>query len=141
MNNINTISGAIVRTIDSLKVKSNSIIVYDIDRTLLHDNGKPIVPIVWTYNYALCKGITPVIITAREGNHINISYTNKQLTENGITQYKSIYFRPKGIDDVARYKFLARKDIFDRGGDVLISVGDMEWDIGLYGGFGFKIDY
>jgi hypothetical protein len=139
--NVNLVAGAIVNTINNLRIRSNSVIIYDIDRTLLHDNGKPIVPIVWTYNYALCKGLRPVIITAREGSQENIEKTKTQLYDSGIRGYKNMYFRPREIQDVAKYKYLARKDIFEKGDEALISVGDMDWDIGLYGGFGFKIDY
>lgn len=125
--------------IDSIDVKKNSVIVYDIDDTLLDRSGKPIPQIVNTYKYAKSKGLTPVIITARPAIRENIDITVKQLHDADITNYMSIYFRELDTTDIHNYKLLSRKDIHDRGYNVEMSIGDLQWDVGEYGGIPYII--
>ena len=39
-----------------------------------------------------------------------------------------------------KFKLLARKNLHDSGKKVEISIGDMKWDIGEYGGIGFIVN-
>ena len=43
------------------------------------------------------------------------------------------------MTDVKKYKKYARKNVVETGYKPLFSIGDMEWDIGEYGGFGIHI--
>lgn len=129
----------ILRTIASLSIKPNSVIVYDIDSTLIDNYGNPIHPIIHTYRYALQKGLKPIIITARPGSDEGIRYTLQQLKSFGIDRFLAVYFMPEEKRDQALYKKLSRKDIHDKGYRVEMSLGDMPWDIGEYGGIGFIV--
>lgn len=139
MTNKWKVSEKIIETIDNLNFDENSIIVYDIDDTLINKSGEPIIPIINTFMYAKNKGIKTAIITARSGTEINISLTEKQLEKFGITGYKFAYYRPWYKNDQETFKLYARKDLFDNGYKVEISIGDMPWDIGLFGGKGFIV--
>ena len=137
--NHSAVANEIFKTINSISVSSNSVIVYDIDDTLINTNGEPITPIINTYHYAKNIGLTPVIITARPGFTENIHRTKEQLLSHGITGYKYMYFLPHDKIDQAMYKLIARKNLHERGYQVVISIGDMPWDIGHYGGIGFRV--
>jgi predicted secreted acid phosphatase len=116
-----------------------SIIIYDIDNTLIYEDGNPNAPIIATYQYAKNLGFIPVIITARYGTEENIKRTLEQLKEHGITDYRFIFFLHPERNDPARYKLLARKQLYDRGYKAVMSIGDMPWDYGPYGGIGIKL--
>jgi len=135
----NEVAKQIVDTIDKLTVSSKSVIVFDIDGTLIDTGDKPIHPIIATYHYAKKKGLIPVIITARVGTMEGITFTQKQLEMHGITNYICSYFLPFDKTDPARFKFMARKNLHEKGYVVEISIGDMPWDIGPYGGIGFRV--
>lgn len=133
----------IVGTLDSLVLPNNPIVVYDVDNTLIDNNGRPLVPIIQTYNYVKSKGINTAIVTARVGTSENVEYTRQQLSHHGINGYLYMYFRPvHNIGDAAGqhyFKFKSRKNIHERGHTVVMSVGDMPWDIGEYGGYGIRV--
>jgi hydroxymethylpyrimidine pyrophosphatase-like HAD family hydrolase len=129
----------IINIINRIQIDKNSVIVYDIDDTLLRYNGEPIKPIVDTYFYARKKGLIPVIITARIGTIENIKKTTQDLAKIGIKDYKYIYFLPPYKNDVPKFKLLARRQLHEKGYRVVISIGDNYWDIGHYGGIGFKV--
>jgi hypothetical protein len=114
-------------------------VIYDIDDTLIFNSGKPNHEIIQIYNFSKLLGYTIFIITAREGNRENMVSTVQQLLENNISGFKKIYFRPKNKLDIFNYKLLCRKNIQDNGYNTILSVGDMYWDIGKYGGLGLKI--
>ena len=129
----------IIKTIDSIPVKDNSVIVYDIDNTLIDQYGQPIQTIIYTYNYAKTKGLKPAIITARRSHDYVIQHTINQLKSVGVSDFFCIYFMPEEKTDQATYKFLSRKNLYDKGYQVEMSLGDMHWDIGEYGGLGFIV--
>lgn len=133
------VANEIVRTINNTPIYPNSVIIYDIDDTLLDGQGSPIIPIIYTYQYAKNAGLIPVIITARPGTDQNIEWTKVQLENVGVSGYKYMYFRPYDNPDHSTYKLFARKNLFDRGYNTVISIGDMPWDIGQYGGLGFQV--
>lgn len=125
--------------LDFIPAKSNSVVVYDIDNTLLYSSGKPLENIVNTYKYARTKGFLTAIITARRAFEKNIERTLKQLEDIGIVDYLCLYLKEPDVEDVARYKTLARKDINDRGYNIVMSIGDLPSDTGIYGGIGYVI--
>jgi len=47
--------------------------------------------------------------------------------------------RPEYMNDIKEYKKQARKQIIDYGYTPLMSIGDMYWDIGEYGGIGIIV--
>lgn len=125
--------------IDSLSIKPNSMIVYDIDDTLIDREGQLIIPIVNTFHYALSKGLTIALITARPAFEENIRWTMDQLNSLNLSDYLTIYFRPIEKNDIWRYKTMARKNLIDRGYNIEMSIGDMPWDMGPFGGIGILV--
>ena len=139
-NDVKIITDKAYQYLSTHNVNTNTAVVFDIDDTLISSkNGKCIGYVVELFNYA--KRIsTPFIITNRIGNQYAIDYTNKQLYECGIHGYKDIYFQhPNTYNDPWKYKREAREHIHNTGYIVLMSIGDMPWDIGEYGGRGFII--
>jgi len=129
----------IMNAINTINITDNSVIVYDIDGTLFEENGTPIYPIIDTYRHAMSAGLKTAIITARLGTEQNITATQEQLHSHGIKDYTFMYFLHPTKNDPAWYKYIARKNLHERGHVVVISIGDMPWDIGHYGGIGFKV--
>lgn len=120
---------------------SEGVIIFDIDDTLLlPQSGKPIPETVFFYNLIKNMGFIPVIITARPGFEENIYHTIQQLKHINVTGFDYIFFMPPGQTDIASYKLKARKEIYDiYRGNVLMSIGDMHWDLGEYGGYGILL--
>jgi hypothetical protein len=115
---------------------SNSVIIFDIDDTLIYNMTDTIInPVFMFYNWIKTLGIIPVIITARSGRKESILYTREQLQKIGISGYNFIFFRNPEINNIYLYKKNCRKIIQDKGYNILMSVGDMPWDIGEYGGY------
>jgi len=138
-SSIHTVALKIRESIDSLPVLPTSVIVYDIDGTLIDNYNNPIAPIVSTYQYAKAKGFKTVIITARPDMDHNIHLTRDNLRSHGITGYSKMYFLPTRKRDQAKFKLLARKSLHDDGNTVVMSIGDMLWDVGAFGGRGFIV--
>ena len=139
MSQKNLVAKEIIKTIDTIPIYENSVIVYDVDGTLIDFNGNPILPIINTYHYAKNAGLIPVIITARPGSLENIEWTKQQLQRNGITDYRYMYFLPQNKNDQSKFKLISRKNLHTKGYEVVMSIGDMPWDIGHYGGIGFIV--
>jgi predicted secreted acid phosphatase len=117
-------------------VKDNNVIIFDIDDTLLFpDTGQIIEPVFRFYNIIKKLGIKPVIITARVATEDNIKHTQNQLKNLGITDYIKLFFRPENKYDISYYKLISRKSVVDDGYNVIMSIGDMYWDVGEYGGY------
>ncbi len=118
--------------------KSIGAIIFDIDDTLLiPQTGQPIPETVFFYNLIRSIGFTPVIITARPGFEENVYRTIQDLKSIGVTGFEYIFFMPPGMQDIYSYKLNARKEVYDiYKGNIIMSIGDMEWDIGEYGGYG-----
>ena len=131
MNNIYKIFTNISR-------KNNSVIIFDIDETLINNNGEKIDEIINFFNYIKYNNFIPIIITARPNNNKSILYTENQLKKFNITGYKYIYFMPKGYN-VENYKKIARKDIIQKGYKIEMSIGDKYWDIGKYSNLGVLV--
>ena len=117
----------------------NHVIIFDIDDTIYSvANNTIITPIFELYQYAIENGIYIVFITAREGNPFTIKFTEDQLKSFGI-RYDLLYLRPPSIKDIYLYKKYARRNVVESGYTPLLSIVDMKWDIGEYGGIGIHI--
>lgn len=125
--------------LNTITLPDNPTVVFDIDDTLININGECIDQIINFYNYVKSLGIIVIIITNRSGDTQTINFTIKQLNQSGITGHKSIYFRSINSINPYKYKKLARKNILDRGMNIIMSIGDMPWDIGEYGGIGIIV--
>lgn len=117
---------------------TNLAVVFDIDGTLLNEDT-PIVPIIEFYNYCKELGYHIFIITARDS--YGIAETSKQLLDMGITDYVSIYFRLPTYWDMNKYKESCRESIMNKGYKTVLSIGDTDWDIGTYGGYGVLLPH
>lgn len=111
-----------------------SVVIFDIDGTLLDYSGKPIPCVIELYNLVLERNLIPIIMTARLHEPLTMDWTRHQLAAAGIKGYERIYFRQPYCEDVTRYKLEARKHIWDSGFHVVMSIGDNIWDVGVYGG-------
>lgn len=129
----------IIKALSDIKVGHNTAIVYDIDGTLLEYDGGLIDDINDTYQYARDRGFALFIVTARSDDEYVIKMTHEQLQKNNIIGYEAIYFRPNLEQDIEKYKTLSRKNITEKGYNIVASIGDTDWDIGQYGGMGFLI--
>lgn len=123
----------------SLALPSNSAVVFDIDMTLIDESGERIEPVCWFYEQVASKGFVPILVTARPSLDNVIEQTGYQLAYNRITNYESIYFRDPSERNVEKYKTSARRNIWDRGYNIIMSLGDQPWDIGEYGGIGILL--
>lgn len=132
----------IVEHIDHMKTQSitNPSIIYDIDLTLIDRDGNPLNPILRTLKYAISQNFFPVLITARQGSLENIATTISQLRTVGIENIP-IYFLTAGMRDVRKYKTDSRKHLTSLGYNIVMSIGDSDWDIGEYGGTGILIPW
>jgi len=129
----------IKKFINRLYVKENHMVVFDIDDTLIYTDGNPKTHIIDIYNLCLEKGLKTSIITARRGYPDTIEKTLNQLKSQKIEKFSYIYFMLQNWNDPAYYKLISRKDLTEKGFDIVCSIGDMYWDIGLYGGAGYIV--
>jgi hypothetical protein len=121
-----------ISNIDILRTSvysDNSIIIFDIDNTLLDSEGNRISAIVTLYDYIKLLEIPIAIITSRIGTKENIEKTQKQLYTNKILGYKYIYFLKPLDYDVYNFKNKARKDIMKKGYKIIMTIGDSDWDL------------
>lgn len=117
-----------INRFDSTKIKNKPAIIYDIDDTLIDIEGHGIMPIIATYKYAVEKGLTPIIITARPYFPYNVEHTLNQLKNHGIDFFESIYFMDDGLSPDL-YKHKSREHVKSRGFDIYASVGDRLFDL------------
>jgi predicted secreted acid phosphatase len=119
--------------------KDRDVVVFDIDDTLINTLGEPIMDVMEFYKYVKIIGFKTIIITAREGTPLNIKLTIDELKRFGISDYQGIYFRDPTQLNIEQYKINSRKNVLNLGFNTVMSVGDMYWDIGIYGGIGIII--
>ena len=134
------VSDKAIATLSNMSITPNSVVVFDIDDTLIHISGKCIEPIRKVFDYTKEIGLIPIIITNRSGTPDIVNYTKNQLSECCLVGYRSLYFRePSKPDNPYRYKEISRKSIHEKGMTVVMSIGDQLWDIGKYGGVGYIV--
>lgn len=122
--------------------KNTDIVFFDIDDTLLRPYNivQPIVPVLNFYKYLVNNGYNTAIITARPNFKDNLDYTINDLKTIGIeNDYKFLILKPLNEHNITEYKLNARKQILDKGYTPLMSIGDMYWDVGKYGGIGIIV--
>ena len=131
----------LIQFFEKIPKKKTDIIFFDIDDTLLRPfTNEPIKPVLDFYNYLVKNGYNIAIITARLYFEDNVKHTVNDLKSIGIqNSYKYLILRPEIFNDVKEYKTLARKNIIEQGFTPLMSLGDMYWDVGEYGGIGIII--
>ena len=131
----------LIEFFEKIPKKTNDIVFFDIDDTLLDPyTNVPIVPVLEFYKYLVTHGYNTAIITARVQTEINYKYTVNDLESIGIkNDYKFLVLKPPGVHDVKEYKKTARKKIVEHGFNPLMSIGDMRWDTGEYGGIGIIV--
>lgn len=122
------------RFIDKRRRGDIDVIVFDIDGTLIENEEICILPVINLYNYILQKGYPIYIITARLFSPENVEYTKFLLTKCNVREYHGMFMRPGNIENLYDYKETRRKYLEDLGLKVIMSVGDMPFDFGKYGG-------
>ena len=120
-------------------------IVFDIDGTIISDKvyapasySDLIEPIYYFYKYCMNIGINIFIITARPAYQYNIEKTVEMLQNIGLTANEYYFCRHGENQSFCKYE--SRKNIFDKGYTVVMSLGDNIWDIGKYGGMGILVN-
>jgi len=126
-------------TLDNVILPKNPAFVFDIDNTLIDCAGNPIKPMIALYHAVKTRGINPIIVTCRLAEEEIIEKTKMELLTHGITGYRFLYFRPLEKNDCYRFKIMARYNIHERGLNVVMSIGDEDWDIGPYAGIGLRV--
>lgn len=128
-----------INFLDSRKKRPNDAIIFDIDGTLVANETHCILPVKQLYDEALAKGYHVFIVTARAKTLGNELFTTIMLEKCGITTFNSIFMRPPDDLNLYSYKESRRKAIYDMGFHSVMSVGDMPFDFGAYGGLSIKI--
>jgi predicted secreted acid phosphatase len=133
----------LINFFERIPKKKTDIVFFDIDDTLLRSWAQiptPVQPVLDFYKYLISHGYNVAIITARPDFKDNIKYTVNDLKNIGIeNDYKYLVLRPEYMQDIKEFKKMARKEILDKGYTPLISIGDMYWDVGEYGGIGIIV--
>ncbi len=117
-----------------LPLPPRAVVVFDIDDTLISEQGVPMTPILRFYLYCKSQGLKTAIVTARRDTEEVRRWTERQLAELGVFAYDFIYYMPPEALSAHRFKQEARRDLWMQGCRVIMTVGDQEWDHGLYGG-------
>ena len=86
----------------------------------------------------MANGFRVVIVTARPDIPGNTEYTLSQLQEHDIPLPHGLYLCPRG-EDPEEFKTRAREDVHHQGWRTILSIGDMKWDVGDFGGVGILV--
>ena len=142
-NDIDILDNDIIDFFEKIPKKKTDIVFFDIDDTLLRPYSivpTPVKNVLNFYKYLTSHGYNVAIITARPDFEANLNYTIQDLKNIGIVDdYKFIVLRPHDMNDIKEFKKQARKNIIDKGYTPLMSIGDMHWDVGEYGGIGLIV--
>jgi len=112
----------------------NSIVIFDIDDTVINSEQKPIVPIIELYKAIQKAGIPIVFVTARPFVEPVVRYTVQQLEFFGITGYIGIYFRNQNMINVPEFKRITRAEIMKVHNKIpVLNIGEQTWDMGEFG--------
>ena len=113
-------------------------IVLDLDGTIVYDGSWDtlILPVVQFINYCHKNGIKIIIVTARPGHENNVNKTKESLTKKSIICDRFFFLNPS-FKNVRLFKTNAREYITKNLKlNILMSIGDNDWDMGEYGGLG-----
>ena len=130
-----------INIVTNSEITVNPGVIFDIDNTLIDNNGNVIEQTLLFYKYLKMKNINVFFITSRPGIEEGIKYTIEQLESLGIRKgdYESLYFIKPNKIDVFKFKLDARHSIVNRGFNIILSIGDNLCDIGEYGGEGLLV--
>ena len=95
-------------------------VMFDIDETLIHSDGTPIIEMISLLNKCRNMGYNVIIITARLDNTLVHNYTQYQLISFGIYHH-AVYFVPPDGKTKAKQQ---------TGLHYVLSVGDLTTDLG-----------
>lgn len=136
---LNFVYSKILEAVDKFQTSvknEKNIVIFDIDDTLIcSQTRQPIPHVIDFFNYLDHFKVNKVLITARTAHPEVIQYTLNQLKELKITGYSKIFFRPSHQLDIAHFKKMSRKALVEEGYIPLMSIGDMYWDAGEFGGY------
>ena len=116
---MNTLKNRGIEYISRRPVRVDDAVMFDIDDTLIFENGTPNTPMIELLHIARNLGYKIVIITARPGMDMVIGLTQKQLRKYNIT-YDYLGFTS------ARTKTLMKKQL---PYTFVLSVGDLNTDL------------
>ena len=131
--------------LNNIPYSKNNVIIFDIDGTLLHDIDRhAILETLEFYYYCLYKQYAIYIITERPGNKDNISYTIKELEDQGVINFDKIYFtnpdkNMQTSPQFRKYKKEVRNHIKNLGFNIIFSIGDQVGDYDMNSGIGIKV--
>ncbi len=114
-------------------------VIFDVDGTLVANETDCILPVKKLYDTALKQGYKIFIVTARPRTLANQIFTALMLERCGVEGYQSMFMRPSEEEDLYRYKGIRRQTIANLGFNTVMSVGDMPFDFGAYGGRAVEI--
>jgi predicted secreted acid phosphatase len=138
--------------LNKIQIMPGASVMFDIDDTLLYVNDKsltPIEPIIDLLRECNRRGITVIIITARDSRFT--PETMCQLAENDIypkpvglscneMYYDYLYLRKSPQDDDDHFKTRIKETFYQCGYNIIMSIGDNIIDIeGPYSGYGIKL--
>lgn len=101
--------------------------VFDVDATLMHGPGKPIIPVRALYHKCQDAGLVPFVITARSSAGRTV--TMEQLRAIGVDGYKRLYMHPPdrscaNSHEAGSEKLKSRLRIESHSHRIAINVGD-----------------
>ena len=116
-------------------------IVFDLDGTIIFNGSKNIInPIKNFIDFCSEKNIKIIIITARPGNKNTINKT-KLFFENLHIKYDKFFFKNPEFKNVKEFKKNARIYVTENiNFNILMSIGDNQWDMGEYAGLGILMN-
>lgn len=134
---------SLIEFFEKIPKTPNDMVFFDIDDTLLrpyYSKPVPVKRVVDFYQYLINNNYNVSIITARPYFEENLKYTVQDLESIGIDKtYKYLIMRPPENNDIKSFKRDARKYVIEQGYTPLMSIGDMMWDTGDYGGIGIIV--
>ena len=131
---INYLNNANKRDFYNLKYPA---VMFDIDDTLIFQNGKPIKPIIKLLNNCISESLIIVIITARSS--IFYKQTVRELKKNNI-KWNYLFMR-EAKDNINTFKSKVKKKLAETDNiHVIMSIGDNIIDVdGDYSGYWIKL--
>ena len=140
LDKLKSISIDTINLLTSLELGKNPCIIFNIDNTLIHEDGQLLSDIVNIYNYALQINIKIFIITNRNGlSQEIIDNTLLELKNNNLGSYEAIYFK-KYEQRNDSFKINSRKNIISKGYNIILCIGSTDTDIyGEFTGIPIKI--
>lgn len=141
LNELEMITNRAKGILDAHENTTLGAVVFDIDDTLISSHtGEIIGPVLDLFQFAVNSGMTVVIVTSRVGTPRAIEYTVEQLKQLGIRGHSRLYMRKTEETNNWSFKRASRKSVYEDGYNILMSVGDMDWDFtNGYTGVGVQI--